>query len=166
MKTFLLSLTLSIVLVANGNAFEVHSKSRYGFVVHAESDLRVTTPSNHDIVLSEPFQKPNINWNPTGPIQCSWDPTGTYLAIFVPHPRVTDVFVLNLKTLKTCIELTPQIAYPDWYSEAYAVHHTPTLWKDNNLSLSSDVLLRNKTTKPLLQTLTIQNHTFLITPNP
>lgn len=118
------------------------------------------------VQLGEKFIEGDVNWAPTGPIVCSWNPTLPLVAIFVPHPRVTDVFIAGTQSGKIFKETFPQKDFPDWY-DAFSTASTAGEWADNQLAVTTQIKMRDGSTKTLNQTLTVnRDGTFALSPIP
>jgi len=146
--------------------YKVINDSHEGAKILVEDNRVVcTTKSNHKISISEPFRTPSMDWRPSNPILCSWSLDNQYVAIFIPHPRVTIVSIVNLTNNFLLQEEFPKNrTYPDWYQDVYATSDIPEEWANNQLSIETTVTLKNKEKRILKRILSIQGGKFTILP--
>lgn len=127
----------------------------------SNGEFRVVARDNHlflegggdtPLELSEPFSTPDTDWKPTGAVLCSWSPDGTYLAVFAPHPRATDITVVDLRKMVVLNETFSSFTnYPEWYNDVFSTQDSPGVWARGKLEVTSNVTLRDgqKRTMPL-----------------
>ena len=141
----------------NNANYPVQHATNSGFAIVATNNfVAINTPKGATVNLSDPFISTDANWAPTGLIDCIWSPDGSYVAIFVPHPRVTDIFVYSLKVGKSLNQVFPDIKFPAWYDAVYSTSDLPGEWSGNTLSVATTVKLRNgNDSRVLPQTITI-----------
>lgn len=149
-----------------GGSFVVENGFRGDFQVLADSNnLILKGPSDTNIILSEAFDTPTTDWRPVGEVKCSWSPDGHFLAIFIPHPRATEVSVVDLKNGRVLDEFFPSInEYPSWYDDVFATQDYPVKWDSGKLEILTKVLLRNGGKKDLRRFLSIEGIKFGISP--
>ena len=138
---------------------------KYGFTIDAtDKGLGITPPGGAKTIVSEPFLSKDVNTAPEGLIECSWDPTGTWVAIFIPQRRFTDLIVYDLKACKKLKQSFAGVVYPKWYGGVYATTDSPKNWDGATLKVGTVVKLRDSTTKSMPQTLTIAGNGFTLKP--
>lgn len=135
------------------------------YVAVGDNKLVYTSPDGLTLPASEDFLTEATDWRPTGTIVCSWSPDGKYLAIFIPHPRVTTITLINIQENKVLNEEFPENRqFPKWYmdSNILATHDSPQKWENNKLTIKTEVTLPNNTSKLLPRVLVVSSDSFQI----
>jgi hypothetical protein len=148
-------------------AFPVENPSWNGFSIRATNQIQLVTPEGRIINTGEPFLSPGLDWRPTQPIQCAW--SQNWVAIFVPHPRVTETFVFKLPEGRSLRRKFPEWTRPEWYNNALTIHDSPSgAWQGPNLPVKATALMADKNRHQLPMTLRVstKDNSFAILPTP
>jgi hypothetical protein len=128
----------------------------------SKNAISLTTPENKVIQISEPFITGKTNWKPTETILCTWSPNGKWVAIFAPHPRITEIFLVDLQTETIIPRYFPSdtetgagVNSNPWKNNTYSQRDTPGTWDGDQLSIYSSFMLNGGGTEVTEQILTI-----------
>jgi hypothetical protein len=143
---------------------EVQNPTHAGFTVTADEEkVQIKSPSGCTTMISDETYPGGFH---PGPIVCSWDPTGSWVAVFIPDKRSTEIHVYDLKEGKQLQQKDTYFSgYPDWYENAHATYDEPTRWKGCTLGILTRVTLRpTGEVRELALTLTIAGDFFILKP--
>ena len=144
------------VTVLNGQ----NGKAR---VFVGDNRLMFDQDGGRELAISEAFSTATTDWRPTGDINCSWSPDGKFLAVFIPHPRVTVIAVVDLVRQEVLNEFfSPDRQYPSWYGHVFSTKDTALEWQGDKLSIQTDVVTGSGEKKRMNRVLSITGSTFQV----
>lgn len=141
----------------------VNGRSGDARVLVRDNRLVFSAGGGKEVAVSEPFLTSSTDWRPVGDINCSWSPDGKFLAVFIPHPRVTVISVVNLPKREVMTEVFPDDRkYPSWYGHIFSTKDTPLGWRDGKLAIRTDVVTGSGERKQMERELSVQDGTFQV----